>query len=57
MKNPRQAIDAFEEKAITAIMAEGFDRAEAQEILNDWLARAYKRMMEQRFQIKLLAIR
>lgn len=48
MANPRQEIiDAFEEKAIGLIMAEGFDRAEAQAIFNDWLARAYKRQMVQ----------
>jgi len=58
MANPRQEIiDALEEKALALIMAEGFDRAEAQEIFNDWLERKAKQIQAQRFQTKLAAIR
>ena len=57
MANPRQAaIDAFEEKAIGIIMAEGFDREEAEAILEDWLHRKWKRMQAQRFEGKLRSI-
>lgn len=48
-ENPRQKIiNDLEEKAIGTIMAEGFDRDDAETILEDWMHRKLKRMQAEK---------
>jgi hypothetical protein len=55
---PNQGIiEAFEKRAIAAIMAEGFTRTDAEAILDSWIERKAKRIQADRLDRKLMAIR